>query len=205
MAFVSSGFYDISDASVMEELDECFRWHRYKIASSWLVNAFVTYLIELFVEEFRKKITSQEMIDSTNKAMVDRVDNLRIMAQKGTSLLDDLKQAGLYVGLNRMGIWSDPTQISESVFSQIQSSTAFHLLIINLACRILRRNDLPPDWKLTSQEFRRMISNAPTDPSKLEALERTGQLGEILAGFLKFLHDNNLIRAYQSSHKLPKS
>ncbi len=205
MAFVSSGFYDVSDESVKEELDECFRWHRYKIASSWLVNTFVSYLIELFMEEFRKKITSPEMIESTRKVTAERADNLRALAEKGTFLLDDLKKAGLYVGPNRMGEWSNPLQIPESVFSEVQSSTTFHLLIVKLACHIFHRNDLPEDWKLASQEFRRIIANTPADPSKLEALERTGQLGEILAGFWKFLRDNNLIEAYQSTHRLPKS
>ena len=205
MAFVSSGFYDLSNLSVKEELDECFRWHRYKIASSWLVNAFVSYLIGIFVEGLQKNNTSPEMIESARKAVMERVDNLRKMAIEGTSLLDDLKKAGLYVGPSRRGIWSNPSEMPQSVFLEIQSTTAFHILIVGIARRILHRDDLPEDWKLASQEFRRIISEKPTDPSILTNLEKTGQLGELLANFWKFLQDNDLIKVYESAHKLPEN
>ncbi len=204
MAFVKSGLYDLRNPEIVMELDDCFLRHRYKIASSWLVNAFVTYVIanvEAWSMQTRPSPATQQDIQ---RVIQSRVENLHKLAKQGTPFLDNLKVMGLYVGPNMKGEWSNPTNISHEVFSQLEGSTSFHILVVRLAIALLRSQNIPEDWKRAAQEFRRLISEKPSDPMVLKPLEEAGQLGSILAGFWRFLQASDLLDAHQGAYKLPK-
>ncbi|MHA1934573.1 MAG: AbiV family abortive infection protein [Candidatus Thorarchaeota archaeon] len=203
MAFVTSGLYDVQSDGIQKELENCFLFHKYKLTSSWLVSAFVAYFIGGFEEGLIKNNFPPEIIENFLQFMQQRVDNLRRLAREGTKTLDTFKNAGLYVGPNDLYEWFDPIQIPQDTFSQLKSSTAFHLLTVSLVISIFKKGTIPEDWKHASMEFRRIIAERPRDPSSLKVLEQHGQLGEILAGFWRFLQKSNLIEAYESAGRLP--
>ncbi len=72
IGFVSSGLYSLNDKDVQTELNDCFLYHKYKIASSWLVEAFVAYFFSLLEEQMEKGDVSPETVSSYRVKVVEK-------------------------------------------------------------------------------------------------------------------------------------
>jgi AbiV family abortive infection protein len=194
LGFVCSGLYPIDDKDVLAELVECFKYHRYKILSSWLVEAFTAYFISQFEEVLKKQNKPEEMVASFRKDIVEKsVERLRVKRLVSGEKLDLLKERGFYVGPDHEGSWSLPSDFTKKKTEEILKEAEGHVLLVNAANYSLSRMTISDEWLSAATEFRRILKKKPTDLKALEALRKTGQLGEVLAGFWEFLVSNKLI------------
>ena len=194
LGFVCSGLYSIDDKDVITELDECFRYHRYKILSSWVVEAFIAYFISLLEEEMKKQNRPKEMITSFRKDVVEKsVERLREKRVISEKKLDLLKERGFYVGPDYEGNWSLPSDFTRKKADEMLKEAEGHVNMVNAANYLLSRMAISEEWKSAAAEFRMILKKKPTDSAAIEALRKTGQLGETLAGFWEFLVSNDLV------------
>ena len=194
LGFVSSGLYSTNDRDVVDELEECFTHHRYKILSSWLVEAFVAYLIGLFEGVLKKSGGPDEIATSFRVDVADEtVRRLREKRLSKEKKADLLKQRGFYVGPDTEGNWSLPTDFTREVAGGILKEAESHGSLVNASNYLLSRLTVTEEWKTAAFEFRKILKSKPTDSKALEALRKTGQLGMTLAGFWEFLVSNDLV------------
>ncbi len=194
LGFVCSGLYSIDDEDVIKELVECFKYHRYKILSSWLVEAFVAYIISLLEDQLKKQSRPENRVTTFRKDVVEKsVERLREKRIISETKLDLLKERGFYVGPDHEGNWSLPSAFTRKKAEEILKEAEGHVTLIHAANYLLSRMTISEEWKSTATEFRKILKKKPKDLDALEALRKTGQLGETLAGFWEFLVNNDLV------------
>ena len=194
LGFVCSGLYSIDDEDVIKELVECFKYHRYKILSSWLVEAFVAYIISLLEDQLKKQNRPEEQVTAFRKDVVEKsVERLREKRIIPETKLDLLKERGFYVGPDHEGNWSLPSVFTRKKAEEILKEAEGHVALIYASNYLLSRMTVSEEWKSAAAEFRGILKKKPTDSESLDALRKTGQLGETLAGFWEFLVTNDLV------------
>lgn len=197
LGFVCSGLYSIDDEDVINELVECFKYHRYKILSSWLVEAFVAYFVSMLEDQLKKHNRPEERKTEFRKNVVEKsVERLREKRILPEKKLDLLKERGFYVGPDHEGNWSLPSTFNKKKAEEILTEAEGHVALIHAANYLLSRMTITEEWKSSATEFRKILKKKPKYLDALEALRKTGQLGETLAGFWEFLVKHDLVESH---------